>query len=225
MKVFLPALLAGICGVLLIVSFFVPPAQDFSNIANAWFNNLAAIAFVLGGANLLKINLRKVSDQQPGWAYAGVTVAAFLVTLIAGLFKIGVMEANGGWGAAFDRENSLSWWLYTYMYSPLAATMFSLLAFFVASAAFRAFRAKNIEATLLLVTAIIVLLGRTYAGQFMTSFLPEESPWTLPAIAEWINSVFNATGQRAIMIGIALGIVATSLKVILGIDRSYLGSE
>ena len=40
----------------------------------------------------------------------------------------------------------------------------------------------------------------------------------------YIMSVFNTAGNRAIMIGIALGIASTSLKVLLGVDRSYLGS-
>jgi hypothetical protein len=41
----------------------------------------------------------------------------------------------------------------------------------------------------------------------------------------FVMSVFNTAGNRAIMIGIALGIVATSLRVLLGIDRSYLGKD
>src|SRR6185295_125432 len=106
------------------------------------------------------------------------------------------------------------WWMYTYVYSPLSSTMFGLLAFFVASAAFRAFRAKNVEATLLLGTAFIVLLGRCYAGYLITKPLEARAPGaTIPGISTFILQVFNTAGQRAIMIGIALGIVATSLRV------------
>jgi hypothetical protein len=95
--------------------------------------------------------------------------------------------------------------------------MFSLLAFFVASASFRAFRAKTPEATLLLLAAFVILLGRTFIGSALGSWLPDLSAW----IMTWPN----AAGQRAIMIGIALGIISTSLKLILGLERSHLGGE
>ncbi|MFQ5733138.1 MAG: hypothetical protein ACE5KM_14445, partial [Planctomycetaceae bacterium] len=99
------------------------------------------------------------------------------------------------------------------------------LAFYVASAAFRAFRAKNVEAALLLGTAFIILLGRTAAGVTLTSWMPPVvSGLRIENLTVYIMSVFNTAGTRAVMIGIALGIVSTSLKVLLGVDRSYLGS-
>ena len=105
--------------------------------------------------------------------------------------------------------------------------MFAMLAFYIASAAFRAFRAKNVEAILLLGTAFIILLGRTYAGVWLTDWISDEGPFRglrTENLSEYIMQVFNKTGTRAIIIGIALGIASTSLKVILGVDRSYLGS-
>ena len=111
--------------------------------------------------------------------------------------------------------------------------MFSLLAFYIASASFRAFRAKNLEASLLLGTAFIILLGRTFAGVALTDWI-DPAIWPgfayftglrLENLTVYIMSVFNTAGNRAIMIGIALGVVATSLKVLLGIDRSYLGKD
>ncbi|HPI32931.1 MAG TPA: hypothetical protein PLR32_06415, partial [candidate division Zixibacteria bacterium] len=105
-------------------------------------------------------------------------------------------------------------------------TMYSLLAFFVASASYRAFRAKNREATILLVAATIILIGRTPFGMYLTSWMPESlSVLEIPNLAMWIMNAPNLAGQRAIMIGIGLGVVAMSLRIILGIERSYLGEE
>jgi hypothetical protein len=131
------------------------------------------------------------------------------------------------WSGEYRAQGTPFWWLYEYTFKPLQATIFAMLAFYVASAAFRAFRAKNVEAILLLGTAFVILLGRTYAGVVMTSWLPKTglaSELRIENITVTIMKVFNTAGSRAIMIGIALGIASTSLKVLLGVDRSYLGS-
>lgn len=130
------------------------------------------------------------------------------------------------WSGDYREQGTPFWWIYEFLFKPLTATMFALLAFYVASAAFRAFRAKNLEASLLLGTAFIILLGRTFAGVMLTSWIPESlSGLRIENLAVYIMQVFNTAGNRAIMIGIALGIASTSLKVLLGIDRSYLGSS
>ncbi|MBL7133859.1 MAG: hypothetical protein ISS78_07160, partial [Phycisphaerae bacterium] len=122
------------------------------------------------------------------------------------------------WSGEYRAAGTPFWWLYEYAFKPLTATMFAMLAFYVASAAFRAFRAKNVEATLLLVTAFIILLGRTFAGALLTGWLPD---WLYPLrienLTDTIMAVFNTAGTRAIFIGIALGIASISLKVLLGI--------
>ncbi|WP_013629698.1 hypothetical protein [Rubinisphaera brasiliensis] len=129
------------------------------------------------------------------------------------------------WSGGYLQNGSPFWWSYEYAFRPLTATMFALLAFYVASAAFRAFRAKNFEAFLLLATAFIILLGRTPAGVALTAGLPDElAMLKVENITVFIMSVINTAGNRAIMIGIALGIVSTSLKILLGVDRSYLGT-
>ena len=106
-------------------------------------------------------------------------------------------------------------WLFTHLQAPMMTTMFSLLSFFIASAAYRAFRARTIQATLLLGTAIIVMLGRIPIGQAIYAGLPD--------IANWIMSVPNTAVQRGIIIGAALGGASTALRIILGLDRTYMG--
>jgi len=229
MKRSVPLIITALAGFVLIVSYFIPATQGWGEVAAIWFDILAAIAFILGGGNLLKIHLQKVSDRVAGWGYSVITIVAFLVTLSVGLGKIGAhpnplypaVAASG----EYREIGGPFWWLYEYAFKPLTATMFAMLAFYVASAAFRAFRAKNIEAILLLGTAFIILLGRTFAGVYLTAWLPDSlNGLKIENLTIQIMTVFNTAGNRAIMIGIALGIASTSLKVLLGIDRSYLGS-
>ncbi|HVP74177.1 MAG TPA: hypothetical protein VMS30_10595 [Phycisphaerales bacterium] len=229
MKRTIPLLITSVGGIILILSFFIPFAQEWGETVAVWFDILAGIAFILGGGNLLKTQLKKISDRKPGWGYAGVTVVAFLATLYVGIAKVGVppneQYPDKAWSGDYQAEGTPFWWAYEYGFRPLVATMFAMLAFYVASAAFRAFRAKNLEATLLLGTAFIILLGRTYAGVWLTSPLPDDSPLRLETFSDTIRDVFTTIGTRAIMIGVALGIASTSLKIILGVDRSYLGAR
>lgn len=143
----------------------------------------------------------------------------------------GMLEAYGRITGDHLDNGSAFWFLYEFGFKPLQATTFAMLAFYVASAAFRAFRARNVESVLLLGTAFVILMGRTYLGTLLTLWLPQDpmaNPagfFTIPHLTQWIMMVFNTAGSRAIMIGIALGVASTSLKVLLGIDRSYLGSD
>jgi len=237
MKRTVPLLITAAGGFVLIVAYFIPFAQNWGELAAIWFDILAAVAFILGGGNLLKTHLKRISDRVRGWGYSGIVVVSFLATLFVGLVKVGVNPspqfADFAWSGQYRQMGSAFWYLFQYAFTPLTATMFSLLAFYIASAAFRAFRAKNLEASLLLGTAFIILLGRTFAGVALTSWI-DPDVWAgftyftglrLENLTVYIMSVFNTAGNRAIMIGIALGIVATSLKVLLGIDRSYLGKD
>ena len=229
MKRNVPLLITALGGFILIISYFIPATQGLGEVAAIWFDILASIAFILGGGNLLKIHLKKISDKSVGWAYSAITIAAFVITLFVGLGKIGVIPnpqyPDFSFSGHYREIGSPFWWLYEYAFKPLTATMFAMLAFYISSAAFRAFRAKNIEAILLLGTAFIILLGRTFAGGYLTSWLPDSmSGLKIENLTIYIMSVFNTAGNRAIMIGIALGIASTSLKVLLGVDRSYLGS-
>ena len=229
MKRNVPLFITALGGFTLIIAYFIPATQGWGEVAAIWFDILASIAFILGGGNLLKIHLKKVSDKSAGWAYSAITLAAFLTTLFVGLGKVGAnpnpQYPEYSLSGHYREIGSPFWWLYEYASKPLTATMFAMLAFYISSAAFRAFRAKNLEAILLLGTAFIILLGRTFAGIYLTAWFPDwMSGLRIENLTVFIMSVFNTAGNRAIMIGIALGVASTSLKVLLGVDRSYLGS-
>jgi hypothetical protein len=228
----IPILILATSGAILVVAYFSPFTTNWSEVVLMWFNILAAVAYVLGAGNLLAVNLEKVSSRRAGWAYALITLVAFASMLTFGLFKIGGVpsEAHPDVPYAGDYESTQSafGWVYEYMLSPLTATMFALLAFYVASAAFRAFRAKNLESILLLGTAFIILLAQTAAGMFLTGWIPADSVFAFlrfDSLRIAITEYIQTAGMRAITIGIAIGIAATSLRLILGVDRSYLSKQ
>ena len=225
MKRTIPLLITFLVGLSLIIAMFIPhwPFNVLNERFSIFYDVIAVFAFILGGGNLLKVHMRKVQRKGLDWRYSLVTIIGFFVMLGAGLLKIGVPEGLSG---DYQAAGSLFKYMYDSAFQPLQATMFSLLAFFVASASYRAFRAKTLEATILLVAAFIILLRPTPLGFYLTYWLPEPLQFLhIPNLSTWILSVPNMAGQRAIMIGIALGIVSTSLRLILGIERSYLGSE
>jgi hypothetical protein len=211
----IPILITAVVGIAFVIQYFVPhfPFNKLNGWFSDWFSIIQACAIVLGALNLLMISAQKVAGRKADWGYALVIILSFgLISYIGFAGGTGFREP----GTSFD-------WMYNYTYIPLSATMYAILAFFVASASYRAFRARNAEATMLLFAAFFVMLGRVPIGDMLTQFMPEGA--RLSDVASWVMAFPQKAGQRAIMIGIALGLVSTSLRIILGIERSHLGGE
>jgi len=206
MKRTFPIALASAVGLFGLVQFFVPHralAGIFQEL-NRWDVFVYAGALVLGTVSLIRHHWTKVRRRSEHWQYSTVTLVSLFAT--AGIGLVTGMER----GTLFND-------VFVNVLMPLEATMFALLAFFIASASFRAFRARSFEATVLLLTAVVVMLGRVPIGHAISD--------VLPGAADWLLDYANTAAKRAIMIGVGLGIASTALKVLLGIERSYLGEE
>ncbi len=231
MKRRLPLLITLFAGILVLLSEFIPhkPFGTITGELEIWFLIISGFAILLGQMNLFKVNIFKIKYRQENWQYFIFTLASFLVMITVG-FLWGTDQNSGilGNGQAISAilgEKPFDY-LFNNVYQHLSATMFSLLAFFIASAAYRAFVARTTESSLLLGAAILVMLGRTSLGSALTGWLPNSLNFLhLPNIAEFIMKYPTTAGQRAIMIGAGLGIIGSSLRIILGIERSYLGGK
>lgn len=230
MKRELPLLLTSLIGLLMILAFFIPhpwvsvPADFVYQSALI----VMAFAYILGGINVLIVNGDAIFKRRRDWPFKIVLVVALIVTVATGLLE----------GRDWNDASSRSIWIYNNLYSPMSATMFSLLAFFIASAAFRAFRIRTFEAGLLAVAALIVMLGRVPIGELLLPAIPLSWFGWLPAdiaqslhdglrlgsAQDWIMNFPQNAAKRAILIGAAMGVMATGLRIILGIERAYLGS-
>jgi len=265
----IPILIVGVIGFVTLFANFTT-LHGFKSFVNddatQWFDILASFAIWLGGLNLLKLQSQKILKKQEGWEYSVFAVIGLIFALVAGFVIKG--EPAVEWGTHVTAKGTLFKWMFTYMVAPMQATMFALLAFYVASASYRAFRIRNFEATLLLVSGIIIMIGRVPLGSNISSWFcmyllvliagvtvnsifknkqytaisvasglilvtvsgfimgwPLDQPgiFYLPYLQEWIYKFPNVAGARSIMIGIGLGIFSTSVRYILGIEKSYIG--
>lgn len=205
----LPLLITLVTGIVFAAQYYVPhPASEemLTNVTK-WLQIIGGFALVLGVTSLFHIHAVKIRRKEPGWGYSFVLYAGMLGTIVIGLWQSGKETLNGTM-TAFG-------WIYNFMMVPLQGTMFAILAFFIASAAYRSFRARSREAAVLLVAAVIVMMGRVPLGEYLIPLSGD--------LTQWILNVLNASVRRAILIGISLGAVALSLKIIFGIERAYLG--
>jgi hypothetical protein len=203
----LAVLIATIAGVFMTVQYFLASQAATSAYRTilSWMQIIFAFALIVGVIGVIRIHLRKLlSRRRSEWPYSA--------TLLIGAAIMSVLGLTGG----IDRGSAFLW-VFDHWQAPMQSTVFSLLAFYVASAAYRGFRARSGESVVLVLAAMIVLIGRVPLGDWITPYIP--------AAADWVLTVPALAAKRAILIGIGLGIVATSLKVILGLERTYLGGR
>jgi len=207
MKRRLPMLIVSITGFLMTIQYFIPHpwSELFYNNALDWLVIIGIFAMPLGIYSMVRMQFERIKRRSKGWGYSAVSLFSLFTMLGLG-YSQKCLES----GSFFMK-------LFEYVYIPIQATMFSLLAFYIASAAYRAFRARNTLATIVLVGAVVVMLGRIPVGEAISPFLPK--------LAAWIMNIPNMAAQRAIMIGLGLGAASTAMKIVLGIERSYMGME
>ncbi|MBN2383223.1 hypothetical protein JXQ70_10105 [bacterium] len=220
MKKTLPLVLMFLFAVFAFIAFFVPEShlyQADNLMRNKFMIIISLFAIVLGLGSLIQHHMMKVQYKREYWQYSLLTLVVMTVTAIIGLF--GGIDANGilpttirigSLEFSFDIQT-----LYRHVMIPLGSSMFALLAFFMSSAAYRAFRARNLDACILLFAALIVMLGQIPVGTWLFPDLFD--------IRQWLLDVPNLAAKRGIRIGVALGVVGTAIKIILGIERSWLG--
>lgn len=204
MKFRLAILVALVSGVLMILAFFGRGVllDGIVDESFRWQSIVAGIALLLGVFSIVQVHWRRIASRHTDRYYS--VVLLICLAMMAGFGVFAGIESGG----VYD-------WLFQEIQAPLMATMFSMLAFFLASASYRAFRARTMPATILLVTALLVMLGRIPMGQYLYDGLPA---WT-----NWIMTVPSIAVQRGILIGAGLGAASMALRVMLGIERSYLG--
>ncbi|MBI9031363.1 hypothetical protein JEZ13_05120 [bacterium] len=209
MKKNIPLAIVIILGFIFVGWTFIPAKwmqDDFYTAFLEFTKTMSPFAVFLGIYSLVSMHYNRIRRKVPKWGYSYVTLTGLVVTATLG-FVYGTQA-----GTPVQ-------WIFRNFMMPISATMFSLLAFYMATAAYKSFRARSIEATVLLVAAIIIMLGQVPLGMAIS----RSWPINILDISQWIMDVPNLASKRGILLGVGLGSVATSLKILLGIERTYLG--
>jgi hypothetical protein len=200
MKKFLPITAAVLCGLVMLVDYFVPdPRIDaVGAILAEGAIILVAMALILGILNLLAVHTRRLFSGEPGRFMSLILILALVLTVGLGVGLAGCPVLS---------------WIFDYIYNPIQATLGALLAFFAVSAAYRAFKLGSVAALIMLVVSLFLLFAQL-------PFSAAISPY-LPAIRDWLLAIPTTAGVRGLILGVALGTVATSLRVLLAVDHPY----
>ncbi len=198
-------------GIIVLLSFIVdsPSLRSFRGVLAEWALIVVAFALILGVFNVLNVHLRRIKGRNA--IYSLTLIGAFLVVFIPGITSAGLVPTE--WARFVGPNGVIVSSIYRYVQRPVQATLFSLMAFFVATAAWRAFRIHSAASLVMFISAVLVLLGSVYL---------DIGVWdTVVEIKNWVLAVPVMAGTRGILLGIALGTIVTGIRFLLGVERPY----
>jgi hypothetical protein len=200
----IPLFVCFASGLLMFVMYYSshPLAQKVNLTVPLYWQIVFAFTLLIGVVSYVRHNLVSIGRGQDR-PYRIVSLVGF-----AGMPLVALV-----WGI---KAETPFMWIFENVQAPMQATVFALLAFFVASASFRGFRARSIPAAILLVTALLILLSRGPLGDLFAG---------LPELSDWVRNFPSMAARRAILVGIGLGSLTTSLRVMVGIERTWLGGN
>jgi len=202
-----PEIFTFIAGVVMGLTLFgyffnVPQVIDLVTWFQTFATHVSFFAVWLGFLTAARIHIHNIQRRTPGiWYFSIVMFLSCLIPFLAALPEI----------AKPSIETPIYTWPFNWIYTPLGAALYATTGFYIFSAAYRAFRARSVEATILLVAGCLVMLGNAPVGELI---------WDkIPYINEWLQLTGQTPGMRALNITAALGIVYFGLRVAIGAEK------
>lgn len=169
---------------------------------DTWIQTSYIFAFLYGPINLIRLHAVNTQKRRPRWIYSAIFLA--LIAITTPLFL------------AMGLKHPFNAFIIDNITNQIDSAIYAMLGFYVCSAAYRSFKLKNVEATILLIAAIILMLGQAPIGERIIPGITK--------VSQWVLDVPNSAGMRGIRIGASIGAFAASIRVILGLERSWTGS-
>lgn len=201
-----PVFIAIFLGFLTLIGLIIPLPQINQIVLN-WAGFLAAIALLLGILNLLGVHTRRLFQERN--LYSGILVLSMIA-----LFTLAITDSP-----AIGLTNNGVDTVFNWVQAPLESALASLLAFLLLIAGFQMLRRRrNGWSFLFLFTALLVLLGNVMV---VLTLVPTPIRELVSQVQRVIQDVIVTAGMRGILLGIALGTITLSIRLLLGMERPY----
>ncbi len=198
----LPAILTTVVAIVVFLGGILFSLDEMNVLSeiDSWIQLMGNMALFLGGINLCKLHVNNIRKRRQHWIFSVWLLIVFGFFTVLGLAK--------------GSQDPLYKGLYDALIVPVNASMHSIAAFFLCSAAFRAFRVKNLDSILLLVSGAFVMLASVPIGDLISS--------NIPVISDWLLNIPGSAVARAMSNGMFFASFAATLRIFLGLERRHL---
>jgi hypothetical protein len=198
------AIIAIVVGATVLLGYFIqiPIVQELRATILNWALILTAVVLLVGILNLLLVHLKKIRTEDKNTFYSLFLIIALSITFLIAL--------------VFGPDSAWSVFIYDHILLPVETSLIALLAVVLVYAVARIFWRGITLFNLVFAATVLFMLA-----------VPALLSWiSLP----WLNQLHNLVtqipalaGSRAILMGVALGVIATGLRILIGADRPYEG--
>jgi hypothetical protein len=205
----IPLAIIWICVLIVFADYFFGGPifnPTFQTLTVDWTVIIANIAIIVGGLSVLQRSV--ILAQRSSTPLIDRLMHVWLFCCSALLIIV---------GSLFGIQNTTYNWIYSYILLPSWRTVYTIIIFFMATAAYRAYRARTVASFVMVACGLLVLIRNAPIGQAIWSgFYP---------IGTWILDVVNLSGSRAIMIGSMIGAVSLLIKIMIGKEKILGGGD
>ena len=171
---------------------------------------VAGAALLVGVYNLTAVHAKKIRQRDEA-IYSIITVLALLLTILVGIYDLVMTYLKGQPGLRYTR------WIFENIQLPIESSLMAIIAISLTYAAIRLLsRRLNFMSAVFFVVVLVLLIGAIPAVAASDFNI-------ISSIRNWILSVPAVGGARGIVLGMAMGIIATGIRILMGTDRPYRG--
>lgn len=191
-------------GVILLEYFIpIPILGSFRSSLLSAAITVSGVALLMGVGNLFYVHIDKIRQASSTALYSFFLIIALFITFFLTVFQSPSAE--------------LPTWIFTNIHIPAETSLMAVLIFSLTFATIRLLSRKpNLFSAVFIMSMLLTLIG---SGPLFGLQIPLLGD----TISSFVTLILAGAGARGILLGVALGTVATGIRILLGADRPFGG--